>query len=323
VAVVGNRARQGGLAAANRRRRSNAVSRAAILASMAVTAAASAYELEPRSYSNIPVGMNFLVAGVTYQTGDVATDPALPLDDAAVDVAGAVVGLARGVDLWGRSGKFDVLFPHACMEGSAAFMGERVERDVCGRGDPSFKLSVNLIGAPAMRLPEISRYREDFIVGVGLRVVAPLGDHDAEKLLNPGANRWVFRPEAGISKTMGAWTIEGILQASLYGDNEDFLGDGKREQDPVYALQAHLVRGFARGAWLALDATGFRGGRTTLEGRRGDDLQENSRWGVTVALPLDRHHSLKFAWSSGVVTRAGGDFDTVTALWQYRWGGGL
>jgi len=299
------------------------LARIACLLLLGGPSAALGYDLEPRSYSNIPVGMNFLAVGTIFQTGEVATDPALPLEDAEVETWKPVVGYARGLDLWGRSGKVDMVMPYSCTDGSAEFMGDPVERDICGLVDPSIKLSINLIGAPAMGLEDIARYRENLIVGVGLRVNAPLGDYDSDKLLNPGSNRWVLRPEAGVSKTVGKWTFESIAQVAIHDDNDEFFGDVKREQDPIYSLQGHVVYSFRPGAWLALDATGFKGGRTTVDGRRGDDLQRNSRWGVTLALPVDKHHSVKLAYTAGVVTRAGGDFDTVSLLWQYRWGAGL
>ena len=52
-------------------------------------------------------------------------------------------------------------------------------------------------------------------------------------------------------------------------------------------------------------------------------LQENVRLGVTLALPLGRHHSVKLYASTGAFARTGSDFDTVGVAWQYRWGGGL
>jgi hypothetical protein len=45
--------------------------------------------------------------------------------------------------------------------------------------------------------------------------------------------------------------------------------------------------------------------------------------GLTFALPLNLHHSLKFTFSTGVSTRTGTDFTSVGVFWQYRWGGGL
>lgn len=284
---------------------------------------AAAYELEPRSYMNLPVGMNFLGMGVIFQSGDVATDPATLLEDAEVDVFTPVLAYARAIDLWGRSAKVDVVAPYHCMEGSAYVQGMRYERDVCGLGDPAVKLSVNLIGAPATTLADLPRYRQDLIFGVGLRVGAPAGEFDSDKLLNPGANRWTIQPEAGLSKTVGRWTFESILSAKWFTDNDEFFGGVRREQEPIYALQGHLIYTFRPATWVALDANGFRGGRTEVDGRKGDDLQRNSRWGVTLALPLNRHHSLKLAASKGVVTRAGGDFEMFTVVWQYRWGAGL
>jgi hypothetical protein len=53
-----------------------------LLASVLVLAGASfaaAQDLEPRSYVNTPVGMNFLVAGYAYTTGGVALDASVPL----------------------------------------------------------------------------------------------------------------------------------------------------------------------------------------------------------------------------------------------------
>jgi hypothetical protein len=42
-----------------------------------------------------------------------------------------------------------------------------------------------------------------------------------------------------------------------------------------------------------------------------------------VALPVNRHNSIKLYGSTGVSTRTGSDFDVVGIAWQYRWGGGL
>jgi hypothetical protein len=39
------------------------------------------------------------------------------------------------------------------------------------------------------------------------------------------------------------------------------------------------------GIWVGVDGTYYSGGRTTIDGMEGDDVQNNSRLGVTVALP--------------------------------------
>ena len=71
---------------------------------------------------------------------------------------------------------------------------------MAGLLDPRFRVSVNLIGAPALSVKDFANYRQDLIVGVSLQVSAPVGQYDNSKLLNLGNNRWSFRPELGISK---------------------------------------------------------------------------------------------------------------------------
>jgi hypothetical protein len=53
---------------------------AVTLAAVVLCCAVCAQDLEPRAYSNSPTGLNFLIAGYSYATGSVLTDPALPLE---------------------------------------------------------------------------------------------------------------------------------------------------------------------------------------------------------------------------------------------------
>lgn len=57
-----------------------------------------------------------------------------------------------------------------------------------------------------------------------------------------------------------------------------------------------------------------------MDGVEGNDLQENSRLGFTLGLPLGIHQALKFHANTGVSTRTGSDFDAIGFAWQYRWG---
>jgi hypothetical protein len=282
-----------------------------------------AQDLEPRSYANTPVGMNFLLMGYFYSDGDVATDPSLPLKDGKVTVHGAETGYARSLDMWGKSGKIAALLPYACADGSAKLAGQPGQRDICGLVDPRLRLSINLYGAPVLTLEEFRDYRQDLIIGTTLQVTASYGQYDSDKLLNIGTNRWSVKTELGASQALGRVTLELAGAATFYTDNDNYFGGQKREQDPVYSIQGHLIYSFSRGIWGAIDGTYFVGGRTTTNGIRSDDSQENTRLGATVALPINRQNSVKLFASTGLATRAGGDFDTIGAAWQIRWGGGI
>lgn len=293
------------------------------LAGALVATKLPAQELEPRTYSNAPTGLNFLIAGYAYTQGGVAADPSIPLEHADIKTQNAVFAYARSLDIWGKSGKFDVVLPYAWLSGTADFAGQPVARDVSGFGDPRFRFAVNFIGAPALSLPEYTAYQQDLIVGASLSVSAPLGQYDPSKVVNIGTNRWSITPELGASKAWGPWTLELIASGTWFTDNTDFYGGQTRQEEPIYSTQLHLLRNFSSGIWVALSSNYYTGGRTSLNGVPGNDLQANSRLGATIALPVDRYNSIKVNVSSGVSVRTGTDFDAVGIFWQHRWGAGL
>ena len=283
----------------------------------------NAQSIEPRAYSNAPVGMNFFVAGYVETRGGIAFDTALPIVDPQLDTSSLVLGYARALDLWGKSGKFDIIVPYTSLSGSAIYKGDPVQREIEGFGDPLLRLSVNFSGAPALTAAEFKSYQQDLIVGASLQVSVPAGQYDNTKVVNLGSNRWFFKPELGASKAFGAWIVELKGAVTLFTDNTDFFNGKKREQDPLYSVQAHAIYNFGPGIWGSIDATYFTGGRTTLDGVLNPDLQRNWRLGATFALPLDVRNSIKFYASSGVSARTGNNFDLLGVAWQYRWGGGF
>ena len=282
-----------------------------------------AQELEPRAYTNTPVGLNFLIAGYAYSSGGVATDPSVPIQDAHLHIHSAIFAYARSLNVWGTSGKVDVVLPYAWLSGTAEVAGQSRERNVSGLADPRLRFSVNLYGAPALSLQEFASYRQDLIIGVSLQVSAPLGQYDSDKLVNIGTNRWSVKPELGISKALGPLTLELATGVTFYTDNHDFFGGKTRAQAPLYSVQGHASYTLGAGVWVALDGTYYTGGRTTIDGEEGNDLQKNSRLGATVTLPVNRYMSVKLYGSTGVSTRTGSNFNAGGLFLQYRWGGGL
>ncbi len=289
--------------------------------SLIVACASRAQELEPRAYSPSPAGFNIALVADTYNFGDLTFDPSLPVTDASAEINASVLGYVRTMDLAGRSANFGFGLPYVVGNLRGNYLGEPVTAYRSGLGDPRLRLAVNLYGAPAMTMKEFAARELKLLVGASLVVSAPLGQYDPTKLINIGGNRWGFKPELGLSREFGRWTLEGAAGVWLFTDNTDFYGGKTRSQDPISSLQVHVIRTFRPRMWLAFDANFFNGGRTSVNGVPKADLQQNSRVGLTFAMPVNKQHSLKISFSRGAITSIGADFNSIGVAWQYIWRG--
>lgn len=290
---------------------------AILLLAMPLTVAAQ--ELEPGAYWPIPRGLNIVTAVNSLNWGDVAFDPAAPIDEANATINTTGFAFARAFGLMGRSANASVMVPIIAGHIEGLYLGEFAEVSRFGQGDPRVKLAVNLYGAPSMTPKEFASYQQRGIVGVSLTVAPPLGQYDSTKLINLGTNRWSFKPELGLSRTSGKWVIEGMAGVWLFTDNDEFIGGRTREQDPVFIYQAHLTYKFNRGMWLAADANFYTGGQTTIGGKTNLDLQRNSRVGFTFSKSLARGHAFRASVSNGAYTTIGAAFTSVAVGYNYAW----
>jgi hypothetical protein len=282
----------------------------------------AAQDLEPRAYVAAPTGLNFLVIVAGRSSGGVVVDPALPVDDVHASVNSLALGVGRTFDLLGRTALLVAAVPYAWAEatGQVGETAARVSRS--GLTDPRIKLSVNLVGGRAMTAREFALAERPTIIGVSLSVAPPLGQYYPTRLINLGANRWSLKPEVGVSRLLGKWTIDGYAGVWLFTENDEyFTGASIRTQDPVVALQVHASYTLKPQLWLAVDGTWYSGGTTTVDGVDKANQQRNSRVGATLSLPLTRRQSLKVAGSAGATTRIGADFETVAIAWQLSWFG--
>jgi outer membrane putative beta-barrel porin/alpha-amylase len=280
---------------------------------------AGAQDLDPRAYSPAPVGTNF--ATVTYgrTTGSVLLDPTIPVTDSSTRINTALAGYYHAFGLFGRQTSVSVGVPYVwgTLEARVNTVARRTYRS--GVGDPRLRLAFFLMGSPALTPEEFKKHKASTVLGASLTLVAPLGQYDPNLLINIGANRWAFLTEMGLSHTFRSWILEVDPGCWFFHQNSNFFRGQVREQAPIGSVQGHVIYTFRPGLWLALDGTYYTGGRTHLDGIRGNDLQQNSRLGVTMALPLTKTQSLKFVFNRGAIVRVGGDFTTASVTYQLRW----
>jgi len=283
------------------------------------SAAACAQELEPRAYSNGPVGMNFAIAAYTRFSGPVLLDPSIPVTGLDARINAYTLAYARFLEVFGRSANFNLAVPYisADLEGQVVDSPAEVHR--AGFGDVRLRAAINLIGHPALAPKDFASRQEALAGGVSLSVIAPTGQYVPTRFINIGTNRWAFKPEAGISYPIGNWFTEAAVGVWLFTDNDDFQQGHRRSQDPLAVYQLHAGYSFRPGLWIAADYGMYVGGRTALDGAPNDDAQRNARAGVALSLPLARSWSTKLAYSKGTSVRVGGDYGIASIAIQYRW----
>ncbi|MFL9904514.1 transporter [Paraburkholderia fungorum] len=274
---------------------------------------------EPRTYSAVPVGTNFAVFDYARSSGDVSFDPSLPITNVQARINIFSLGYSHSFGIAGHIATlaFTVPYANANVSGDVERIAEHQYRS--GLGDTRFRLAVNLIGDPALAPQEFARRTPGTVIGLSLSVIAPTGQYVPSRLINIGANRWSFKPEVGLSQPFGNWFMDAAAGVWLFTDNDDFFGGHRRSQDPMPTFQWHGGYIWRPGLWLAADVTYFTGGRTSVNGVEDQDFQLSARYGVTLSVPLAAKWSAKLAWSRGLVTRVGGNFQTISIALQYRW----
>jgi len=290
-----------------------------VFLSAAIANTAAAQEMEPRAYSPAPVGTQFVVLSYGHQSGDVLLDSSLPLKDVSISLNAASVGYGRTFGLLGRQANVAVLFPYLWGTARGTVFEDQVNVRRSGGGDIRVRFATLFKGGEARSAREFAQRKPATIIGGSISIVVPTGQYDPARLVNPGSNRWAFKPELGVSKPKGRWTFEAIGGAWLFTTNKSFLGTSRREQKPMASVQGSVIYTLRPRMWVSGNATFYSGGSTVLNDTANADRQKNARIGATFSYPLNQHQSLKVAWAKGVTTRIGGNLNTIAVAWQYTW----
>ena len=296
---------------------------ACALLALVSTSAIRGQELEPRVYLASPVGSNVIVVAAARSTGDVILDPTIPIENVHARVGAIVFGYYRTFGLFGRSASLGGTAPmlRASARGEIDGVEGRVNR--FGQGDVATRLTVNLLGFPAMDTATFVKRGPRPGLGASVVVNMPAGQYLSGKVINLGTNRWSYKPELGLTLPLGdRWLFDTYFGVWLFRDNDDYLG-ATREQAPLMTTQVHLSYNLSRRSWAALDGTFYSGGRTTVKGIEQAERQNNTRIGGTIALPVANRQSLRVAVSKGARVRLGSDFTTLSVAWNYGWGRGF
>ena len=283
-----------------------------------------AQELEPRRWSHLPTGINFLGAGYSYTRADIFFDPVLRIEDAEMEMHTWGVKYTRAFELLQKSARID--FTQGYQEGrwKGLLNGAPASTKRSGLTDSVLRFAINFYGAPPLEIKEFKTYRAkvdvETIFGTALAIHLPTGDYMSDKLINLGTNRFTFRPQLGVVHNRGKWSFELTGAVWLYTDNNDFYNGRKLEKDPYFTSQIHLVYTFRPGLWASASAGYGYGGKSTLDGVEKNDRRENLAWALSAGCPITRQLGIKFVYlSSRTQESIGQDTDSIIASFNIFW----
>ena len=285
---------------------------------------AQAQDLEPRRWSHLPVGLNVMGVGLASSSGDILFDPVLLIKDASYSFTATGLSYVRAFDLFGKTGRVDVVAPVIKGRWKGILNGEEAVANRQGLSDPWVRFSVNLYGAPALKGKEFMQYRAknqtNTTIGAGFSIVVPLGEYSQERLINLGNNRWVVRPQLGILHQRTHWQFEVTGSVFLYQTNNEFWKGSVRKQDPLWFIQSHAIYNINPRWWTSLSLGYVHGGRSTVNGTPKLDDSRTSFMAASLGFNINRSQGLKISYlRSRTNTSLGKDTDTFSVGWSFRW----
>lgn len=284
--------------------------------------AINAQELEPRALTTLPQKTNFLAAGYLYSFGNMLLDPAIPIEDLNSNMHVGYLAYVRSFGLFGNSSKISVMIPFADADFEGVAFGRDSTRTVSGMGDPVMVISTNFRGSPALSIQDYTKYKQGTVVGANIKIRFPLGQYDEMRTLNIGSNRFMFRPQLGVSVKKNKWIIETYAAVWLFTVNNEFwVGDQtvSMQQKPLFTLKQHLIYAFKNKSWFAVNLGYGIGGSTVNEGKQLNNRINTFRFGATFVKPFARNHAIKLSYDNAIAFEKGPDFQAINITYQFRW----
>ncbi len=288
-----------------------------------------AQDLAPRAYLITPLHSNAINLTYSFFTGGLDLNGVVPITGATGTYSVPLVSVYHSFSFLGRSANLALWTPYGVGHFQGDIQGTNVRVYRSGLLDSGVRLSVNLKGGPAMPVSEFMRWKQKTVLGLSLKMTFPTGQYDPTRLINWGTNRWGFRPEFGYSHRFGKLILDGYAGVWFFTVNQKSFGvptPRPQAKSPVGEFEGHLsydakhFRSKLASLWFSIDGNFWFGGTTAVGGTSNPaTTQTASRIGVTAAIPLDKHQSIKASISTGSYVRVGGNYQNLAVSWQYSW----
>jgi hypothetical protein len=287
----------------------------ALVLSALVPGGASAQGDGPGAQRMIPVGPWVVVPTYIDISSNQNFQQSILINDADINADLYGVSMLHAFDWGGRYAQIWItpLYGRVSgdIEGIDPGTGEirRISAQKTGWGDPVVSFKLGLIGMSPKDLTEFGREPEQFQLGLFVSATPTLGDYDSGDLLNIGAGRWSLKFGLPMLVPLGSdqklfWEVHPGI--TFYQDNDDPTGGAqRREQDPLFKVENHLVYEFSQKLWGSLDLAYQKGGETTTDNIADDN--EKDHWGGGLSLGYAVHPAVSLQASYGRILKESDD----------------
>jgi hypothetical protein len=203
--------------------------------------------------------------------------------------------------------------------------GASFSQSASGFADPSVQLDVNLFGTP--KLPAIfsyMNYEPTWTLDAAFLLGVPLGQYDADKLVNLGLNRFYGRLAFPFKYHFGVFTpgyrssLEVVPSVWVFAENDDFLGQTLKN-DPLWQIEAHWTHDFTRHFFGSLDLLYRNGFESEIDGvDLGSDI-EIGDLGFTLNFGVTDNVTIRASFSSNVFGDSDIDTSMIRLQFVYAW----
>jgi hypothetical protein len=271
-------------------------------------APACAQFTDAHSYDTAPAGTNQVELAYGFAQGNAAVDPSLVIAGATVNLNQATIDYTHYFGLFHRLAWVEAALPVAHLGGSIS--GVNVDAATAGAGDSSYEFAMLVRDGPSRS------------IGVSVTVTAPTGQYNADRILNPGSDRWSFKPELALSHRFGAerkWQLDTYANIAFYTDNTAYRGREILRQEPLAGLEGHISYAINEGLWVSADTRYAFRGTTFVDGADQDNAQQNVLVGSEMNVSLNARHSLQFAVATVVVHHNSPAVTGLSVKYDYAW----
>ena len=281
-----------------------------------------AQDVEPRRWSALPTKSNIIGAGYAFTTGDVLFDPVLETEDVSINFSTFLLSYVKPFKLKDKPARVDVLIPFGFQLYEGLLRGEPTSIYRNGFGDARIRFSINFTGAPAGNAQELQAYFREHPVqttfGTSLAVTLPTGQYFEEKLLNIGQNQIVIRPQIGFVHNWRSWSYELTGSVYFFSNNNNFFNNTTRKQEPLFALQTHLIKRFSPRFWTSASLSYGLGGTSEVNNVSKTDYRTNLLSALSLGGRIGTFQSIKVAYlNSRTLKDIGSNSHNFILAWSY------